>query len=110
MPKRSNLRAIRPQDVRAQASADGHVVIVTDDLLRVGSGDDVQLDVPIEDVRRIQFDIERDRPATLVIVPDAAWRESQVIMVEPDDYEGVAHALAILGAKMAERGTSGAQP
>ena len=70
MPKRSNLREIRPQDVRAQASADGHVVIVTDDLLRVGSRDNVQLDVPIEDVRRIQFDIERDRPVTAAV---AAW-------------------------------------
>ena len=103
MHKSSELREIGPQDIRAQASADGHVVVVTDDLLRIGSGDNVQLDVPIEDVRRIQFDIERDRPATLVIVPDAAWRDSQVIMVEPDDYEGVAHAIAVLGSMMADR-------
>ena len=103
MQKQSNLRAIDPQDIRAQSSADGHVVVLTNDLLRVGSGDDVQLDVPIGDIRRIQFDMERDRPATLVIVPDAAWRESQVIMVEPENYEGVAHVIAVLGLMMAER-------
>ena len=101
MPKLSSLRAIDPQDIRAQASADGHVVIVTDDLLQVGSGDIVKLSVPIENVRRIQFDIERERPATLVIVPDAPSDEPQVIMVDPDDYEGVGHALAVLGMKMA---------
>ena len=103
MPNRPPLREITPQDIRAQASVDGHSLVVTDDLLRVGSGSRVELDVPIEDVRRIQFDIERDRPATLVIVPDAAWRDSQVIMVEPDDYAGVAHVLAVLGLMMAER-------
>ena len=29
-----------------------------------------RLDVPFESIRRVQFDIERSRPATLVIVPD----------------------------------------
>ena len=50
---------------------------------------------------------ERDRLATLVIVPDAAWRDSQIIMVEPETYEGVAHVLAVLGVMMAERRTRG---
>ena len=101
MPKRQLLREIAAQDILAQANADGHVVIVTDDVLRVGSGDVVKLHVAIENVRRIQFDIERERPATLVIVPDAPSDEPQVIMVDPDDYEGVGHALAVLGMKMA---------
>ena len=103
MQNQSNLRAIEPQDIRAQSSADGHLVVLTDDILRVGSGENVALDVPIGDVRRIQFDVERDRPATLVIVPDAAWRQSQVIMVEPEHYEGVAHVIAVLGLMMAKR-------
>ena len=102
MHNESNLRAISPQDIRAESSADGHLVVLTDDLLRVGSGDNVHLDVPIGDIRRIQVDVERDRPATLVIVPDAAWRESQVIMVEPENYEGVAHVIAVLGVMMAK--------
>lgn len=102
MSNRPDVQAIAPEDIRAQASADGHLVTVTDDSVRVASGDGVQLDVPIKDVRRIQFDIEHDRPATLVIVPHAAWRDSQVIMVEPNDYEGVCHALAVLGMKMVE--------
>ena len=86
-----------------RANADGHVVFVTDDHLRVGSGDLVRLDVLIEEVRRIQFDIERERPATLVIVPDSPSDEPMVIMVQPDEYENVAHALAVLGVKMADQ-------
>ena len=101
MPKRSLLRDIPPQEILAQASADGHVVVVTNDILRVTSQDLVRLDVPIEEVRRIQFDIERERPATLVIVPDSPSSEPQVIMVQPEEYENVSHALAILGVKMA---------
>lgn len=103
MPKRPPLREITPQDIRAQASVDGHTLVVTDELVRVGAADRVVLDVPMEDVRRIQFDIERDRPATLVIVPDSAWRDSQVIMVEPHEYEGVCQALAVIGMRMAGR-------
>jgi hypothetical protein len=106
MPKRAPLQAIAPQDIRSQASADGHSLVVTDELLRVGEADRVVLDVPIADLRRIQFDIEWDRPATLVIVPHSAWRDSQVIMVEPDEYAGVCETLAVIGTKMA-RGPSG---
>ena len=102
MPKQSPLRAIRPQEIRAKTTADGHDLVVTDDLLRVGSEGRVVLDVPIRDVRRIEFDIEHDRPATLVIVPHAASRDSLVVMVEPEDYEGVCQALAVIGRKMAK--------
>jgi hypothetical protein len=103
VPKHFSLRDIPQQDIRAQASADGHVLVVTDDLLKVASHDAMRLDVRIEDVRRIQFDIERERPATLVIVPDSPSTEPQVIMVHPEEYERVGHALAVLGMMMAER-------
>ena len=101
MLKRSLLRDIPATDVLAQASADGHVIVVTNDVLMVASHDMLRLDVPIEEVRRIQFDIERERPATLVIVPDSPSSEPQVIMVQPEEYERVGHALAVLGMKMA---------
>ncbi len=102
MPKPSPLRAIDPQDILAQTSADGHDLVVTSQFLRVGADQHVRLDVPIGNVRRIQFDIERDRPATLVIVPDRPSDEPQVISVPPNDYLGVSHALAVLGLEMAK--------
>jgi predicted membrane GTPase involved in stress response len=101
MPQLSWLRDTPAEYTPAHARADGHVIVVTNDALTVASHDRLRLDVPIEEVRRIQFDIERERPATLVIVPDAPSSEPQVIMVQPDEYERVGHALAVLGMKMA---------
>ena len=101
MLDRSSLQAIAPQDILAQASADGHLLVVTSQLLRVTEGDRARLEVPIENVRRIQFDIEKERPATLVIVPDSPAHDAQVISVPPDEYVQVSHALAILGLQMA---------
>jgi hypothetical protein len=103
MNQRYPVQAIDPEEILAQASADGHVLVVTAKLVRVGADDRVRLNVMIEDVRRIQFDIERDRPATLVIVPDSPSEEAQVISVPAHEYVGVAHALAVLGLEMAKR-------
>lgn len=100
MPKLAPLRDIAPKDIRAQATADGHVLFVTDDLVRVVEDGRIRLDVPIGDVRRIQFDIERERPATLVIVPDSPTHDAQVISVPPENYAEVSLALAILGLQM----------
>jgi hypothetical protein len=97
------MRDLKPQDIRAQATADGQVVVVTDTVLRVGSGNRVDLDVTISDIRRIQFDIERDRPATLVIVPISPHHQPQVIVVQPEEYAAVGEALVILGRLMAVR-------
>jgi hypothetical protein len=103
MPKGSVLRDLDPEDIRAQATADGQVVVVTSTVLRVGSEDRVDLDIAIHDIRRIQFDIERDRPATLVIVPMSPQHQPQVIVVQPDEYLAVAEALVTLGRMMAVR-------
>lgn len=37
------------------------------------------LDVSIDNLRRVQFDIERERPATLVVVPQQPTDEPQVL-------------------------------
>ena len=52
-------------------------------------------------LRRIQFDIERDRPATLVIVPHDPRNEPQVIPIPPELYDDVTGALAIVGRELA---------
>lgn len=76
------------------------MVVVTDDALRVGSQVRLALHVAIDNVRRIQLDIERDRPATLVIVPVSPSDEPQVVVVQPEEYASVAQALVVLGHKM----------
>ena len=78
------------------------MVVVTDRVLRVGSEERLGLDVAIENLRRIQFDVERDRPATLVIVPLSPADEPQIVMVQPEEYLSVAQALAYVGHQMVE--------
>ena len=90
------------ETIRAVARARDAVLALTDDRLIVVSDDHVALDIPIQDVRRVQFDIERARPATLVIVPDHPTAEPQVLTIPPQEYANAARALAALGERLAQ--------
>jgi hypothetical protein len=57
--------------------------------------------VPFDQLRRIQFDIERTRPATMVIVPEQPRDEPQVLAVDPDEFDAVAKALATIDRRLA---------
>jgi hypothetical protein len=65
------------------------------------------LDISIEDVRRIQFDIEKSRPATLVIVPEHRADMPQVLAVRPEEYPAVAAALVAIGQTLASTDDEG---
>jgi hypothetical protein len=77
-------------------------LVVTDQRIRVASGDRVALDVPFHGLRRIQFDIERNRPATLVIVPDDPQHEPQVLAIPRGRYDEVTSMLARIGHRIAD--------
>ncbi|HEY4227186.1 MAG TPA: hypothetical protein VGM49_02520 [Candidatus Limnocylindrales bacterium] len=88
--------------VEAIAEATGARLLVTDRRLAVATDDRVALDIRLAGLRRIQFDIERVRPATLVIVPEHPKDEPQVLGIAPSRYEEVTKALAIIGRRLAE--------
>ena len=90
------------EEVRARAAAADAVLAVTDRRVVVASAARVALAVPIEEIRRIQFDIERSRPATMVIVPEHREREAQVLTIPTDQYEAAARVLVTLGQDLAE--------
>ena len=97
------LGSLDPDEVlHIQAVAGDNVVIVTDRRLAIAARDRLALNVPIANLRRIQFDIERDRPATLVVVPMRPSDEPQVLAVPPEDYRDVADALVVVGQRLAE--------
>jgi hypothetical protein len=75
-------------------------LLVTDKRLAVAASERLALDVSIAQLRRIQFDIERARPATLVIVPDDARYEAQVLTVPREQYGATAQALAFIGEQL----------
>jgi hypothetical protein len=102
MEQHPALRGLDPTErVHVQAPAGENVVIVTDRRLAIAARDRLALDVPIDNLRRIQFDIERERPATLAIVPMRPQDAPQVLSVEPSEYEGVAQALVAIGQRLA---------
>jgi hypothetical protein len=86
------LRAVaRARDI-ALAVSDRRVVLVT--------GDRLALNVPFDRLRRVQFDIERDRPATLVPVPEHPEDEPQVLPIPSEEYQAVAEALVAIGHQL----------
>jgi hypothetical protein len=61
----------------------------------------VRMDIGYEDVRRIQFDVEAHRPATMVIVPNIANREPHVLGVPRDRLHLAGELLAFVGERRA---------
>jgi hypothetical protein len=90
------------ETVHVQASAVDAMLLVTDRRLAIAAEDRVTLDIPFDGLRRIQFDIERGRPATLVVVPHHPSHEPQVLAIPPDRYDEVTRALAVIGNRLAE--------
>jgi hypothetical protein len=79
------LRLVEPgETVEVVAEAANAKLVVTDRRLAVASGERVALAITFDGLRRIQFDIERSRPATLVIVPEKASDEPQVLAIPPE--------------------------
>jgi hypothetical protein len=98
-------RVLAPDErLRVQAPAREGTVAVTDRRIIVAAGNRVALDIPFEALRRIQFDVERRRPATFVIVPEHPNDEAQVLSIPPEEYEAAAQALVAIGRELAELG------
>jgi hypothetical protein len=94
------------EGIRHTAIAGDAVLAVTDRRVAVVERDRTALLIEIEGLRRIQFDIEKARPATLVIVPEQAEYDSQVLNVDPAEYRSVADALVAIGEELAQRASS----
>ncbi|MEA2518778.1 MAG: hypothetical protein QOF49_858 [Chloroflexota bacterium] len=99
----------RDEEIREFARATEAVLALTDRRLVVASDSRVALSVPLRAIRRIQFDIERNRPATLVIVPEMSNDEPQVLAIPPEEYRAAADALVSLGLALHEM-ASGERP
>jgi len=86
--------------VHAEAQALDARLVVTDRRVIVAAETRTAMALPIEQLRRIQFDIERTRPATLVIVPELASNEPQVLGIPAEQVRAVADALAEIAERM----------
>jgi hypothetical protein len=89
------------EELKAQARARDAALAVTNRRVLVAANERLALSVPFEELRRIQFDIERSRPATMVIVPEQPHDEPQVLAIDPEEYDSAAEALAFIGRRLA---------
>jgi hypothetical protein len=93
---------------RLTVGDDDQELVVADSRLSVTTDGKTLLDLPIAELRRIQFDIERGRPATLVVVPDRANHEPRVVAVPPEQFGTVGELLALVGRRLnGTKGTDG---
>ena len=90
----------RGERVQAHAKALDASIVVTDRRLVVASEGRLMLDVPFDRLRRIQFDIERARPAALVVGPEWPSDPPQVLSVTPEEYEAMAQVLTYVGVRI----------
>ena len=90
----------RGERVQEHAKALDASIVVTDRRLVVASEARLMLDVPFDRLRRIQFDIERARPAALVVDPEWPSDPPQVLSVTPDQYEAMAKVLTYVGVRI----------
>ena len=82
------------------ARANEAVLAITDRRMVVASPERTALDLPVEAIRRVQFDVERGRPATLVIVPHEPAHEPQVLSVPKGELEAAARAVFAIGYRL----------
>jgi hypothetical protein len=76
------------------------LVALTERRFIVREADRVALDLAIEDIRRVQFDVERGRPATFAIVPHSPMKEPQVLAVPIERLDAVSRIIAIMGQRL----------
>jgi len=102
MPDDVNLNELLHADevVAAEARARDTRIVVTNRRVIVAAESRTAMALPIEELRRIQFDIERTRPATLVIVPELPEHEPQVLAVPHEDLRAVAETLIHIAERL----------
>jgi hypothetical protein len=104
-PDPSLLHILEPdEELHVQAQAVEGILAVTNRRLVVTKEGRITLDAAYRELRRIQFDIERERPATVVIVPQSPSKSPDVLSIPVEQYETVARALAIVGQGLAASG------
>ena len=100
-PELPHLPLLEDEELLAHAQAVEADIAVTDRRLAVLQAERVALAIQIDEIRRIQFDIEKRRPAALVIVPESPSHPPAVLSVPAEQYESVAKALVIVGQRLA---------
>jgi hypothetical protein len=90
-------RLARDEAVRGVVEGIGGRLVLTDRRVVVTENGVITLDVPIGNLRLVEFDLERQRPASVIIVPEHPRDPPRQLAIEPQQYDEVASVLAQLG-------------
>ena len=88
------------ESVLVATTTERALVALTERRLIVREADRVVLDLAIEDIRRVEFDVERGRPATFAVVPHSPLQEPQVLAVPIERLDPVSRMIAIMGQRL----------
>ena len=87
----------RDEVVRGVVNGIGGRLVLTDRRVVITENGVVTLDVPIGNLRLVEFDLENQRPATVIIVPEHPRDPPCQLAIDPQQYDEVAAVLAQLG-------------
>src|SRR3954452_6424018 len=88
-------------EIRILGHANNGAFAVTDRRLIVGGPAGVGLDIPFATVRRIQFDLEPGRPASVAFVSNDPHDEVVLLSIPPEEYGAITDALLAIGRQLA---------
>ena len=86
--------------VRGVVEGIGGRLVLTDRRVVVTENGVITLDVPIDNLRLVEFDLENQRPARVIIVPQHPRDPPRELAIEPQQYDEVASVLAKLGPRI----------
>jgi hypothetical protein len=94
--------ALEPNEtLRVSTQARQGTIEVTDRRILVLDGDRIALNVPFGRLRRLQLDIERNKMATIVVVPEHPEDEPQVLSIPEDQYANAVEVMVEIGRHIA---------
>ena len=88
------------EQVEHSLRSDATELRVTDRRLVVNGGVNIRLNIAFDELRRIQFDIEATRPATMVIVPHRADKFPEVLSIPRESLAEAALLLTFIAERM----------
>jgi hypothetical protein len=96
----SQLRLGPGERLEVVARTSPAIVAITDRRLVAAGDDRTVMDLPVSSIRRIELDVERGRPATLVLVPHDPVHEPQVLTVPHEELEPVSRLVFLIGDRL----------
>jgi hypothetical protein len=96
-------RALGGEDMLAAVQLDDVLVALTASRLLVADRQRIRLDMPLDELHRVQLVVESDRPGLLTLVPTTDRYPAELVSVPLQRLEDVGQVVMAIGRKVAGR-------